>query len=146
MARKKRGTKKRHSRRRRIGAVSGNMTSLLGIIAGAAAGKMLANKVLPNIDSKIKNAGVAVIGAFVLPKFMKNELGKALGNGMVAAGGLGLISELIPGIGAVDETIEFPVTVGEIPDNISVISGGESVMAGDNLTVLAGMDEEDEDY
>jgi hypothetical protein len=39
--------------------------------------------------------------------------------------------------------IEFPVTVGEVPDNISVIAG-DQVMAGDDLSVMAGMDEDEE--
>jgi hypothetical protein len=76
---------------------------------------------------------------------LKGELGKAIGNGMIAAGGAGLVGGLIPALGQMDDTMTFPVTVGEIPDNISVIAGSDDVMAGDDLSVLAGM-EEDETY
>ena len=144
MARRKK-TKYR-SKRRRMGAIGGAdmITSALGIVAGAVAGKFVANKLLPNVNSKIKNAGVVVIGA-MLPKFVKSNIGKAVGNGMIAAGGVGLVSELLPGIGAMDDSIEFPVTVGEVPDNLSVIAGDGDVMAGDDLSVLSGIEETDEE-
>jgi hypothetical protein len=98
---------------------------------------------LPNVDERIKNAGVVVLGAAVFPRLIKGELGKAIGNGMVAAGGAGLVGSFIPALGQADDMIEFPVTVGEVPDNLSVIAGDE-VMAGDDLSVMAGMDEDEE--
>lgn len=141
MARKK--AKKTYRKKRRVGAIGGsNLTSVAGIVAGAIVGKMVVNKVLPNIDTKIKNAGVIAIGAFLMPRLLKGELGKALGNGMIAVGGAGLVGEFIPAIGQVD-TIDFPVMVGEVPDNLSVVAG-DDVMAGDDLQVLAGMDEDED--
>ena len=130
-------------RRRRMGAIGkgAGIQSILGIVGGAVAAKYVTAKLLPNVDSKIKSAGVIALGAIVMPKVLKGELGKALGNGMVAVGGANLVSEFLPGIGAM-ETIEFPVQVGEVPDNISVIAGDE-VMAGDDLSVMAGMDDEE---
>ena len=112
----------------------------LGIVAGAVIGKKVAG-MLPIGDERIKNAAVLAIGV-VFPTILKGDLGKALGNGMIAAGGAGLVGNLVPALGAVD-TMEFPVTVGEVPDNLSVIAG-DDVMAGDDLAVLAGY-EEDED-
>jgi hypothetical protein len=140
MARRKRKTSRRKSSRRRMGAVG---KATLGIIAGAIAGRLVAKKLLPNVDERIKNAGVVVLGAAVFPRLIKGELGKAIGNGMVAAGGAGLVGAFIPALGQADDMIEFPVTVGEIPDNLSVIAGDE-VMAGDDLSVMAGMDEDEE--
>lgn len=144
----KRRTKKKSSRRkssrRRMGAVGGaNITAALGIIAGAVAGRLVAKKLLPNIDERIKNAGVVVLGAVVFPKLIKGDLGKAIGNGMIAAGGAGLIGSFIPALGQVDDVMEFPVTVGEVTDNLSVIAG-DDVMAGDDLSVMAGMDDIDD--
>lgn len=144
----KRRTKKKSSRRkssrRRMGAVGGaNITAALGIIAGAVAGRLVAKKLLPNIDERIKNAGVVVLGAAVFPRLIKGDLGKAIGNGMIAAGGAGLIGSFIPALGAIDDTMEFPVTVGEVTDNLSVIAG-DDVMAGDDLLVMAGMDDIDD--
>jgi hypothetical protein len=144
MAKRKRKTSRRRSSRRRMGAVGkANIQATLGIIAGAVAGRLVAKKLLPNVDERIKNAGVVVLGAAVFPRLIKGELGKAIGNGMVAAGGAGLVGSFIPALGQADDMIEFPVTVGEVPDNLSVIAGDE-VMAGDDLSVMAGMDEDEE--
>jgi hypothetical protein len=146
---RKRKTSRRTSRRRgrRMGAIKGGaMTSALGIIAGAVAGKLVVSKLLPNVDDKIKSAGVVALG-FVFPNLIKGDMGKAIGNGMIAAGGASLVGSFVPGLGAVNDTIEFPVTVGEIPDNLSVIAGDDDVMAGNDDSVMAGMAyDEDEDY
>ena len=144
---KKRHHKKKHTRRRsRMGAApKGMLTSILGIAAGAVVGRLVAKKLLPNIDEKIKNAGVVVIGSMVMPKVLKSELGRAIGNGMIASGAVGLTSSFLPAIAGTDDMIEFPVSVGEVEDNLSVIAGaydGSSVMAGDDLSVLAGDDED----
>ena len=143
MARRRKSTKRRISRRR-MGAVGkANIQAALGIIAGAVIGKKVAG-FIPVGDERIKNAAVLGIG-LAFPMILKGELGKAIGNGMIAAGGAGLVGGLIPALGQMDDTMTFPVTVGEIPDNISVIAGSDDVMAGDDLSVLAGM-EEDETY
>ena len=143
MARRRKSTKRRTSRRR-MGAVGkANFQAALGIIAGAVIGKKVAG-FIPVGDERIKNAAVLGSG-LAFPMILKGELGKAIGNGMIAAGGAGLVGGLIPALGQMDDTMTFPVTVGEIPDNISVIAGSDDVMAGDDLSVLAGM-EEDEMY
>jgi hypothetical protein len=143
MARRRKSTKRRSSRRR-MGAVGkANIQAALGIIAGAVIGKKVAG-FIPVGDERIKNAAVLGIG-LAFPMILKGDLGKAIGNGMIAAGGAGLVGGLIPALGAMDDTMTFPVTVGEIPDNLSVIAGDDTVMAGDDLSVLAGM-EDDETY
>ncbi len=140
--RKKSTTKRRRSR---VGAVpKGSIMSSVGLIAGAVAGRLVAKKVLPNIDEKIKNVGVVAVG-FLFPKLMKSEMGKSIGNGMIAAGGLGLVGSFLPALAGVDDMIEFPVQVSGIDDGLSVIAG-DDVMAGDDtLSVLAGMGD-DYDY
>jgi hypothetical protein len=144
MAKRRKKTSRRRTSRRRMGAMGGaNIQAALGIIAGAVAGRLVAKKLLPNVDERIKNAGVVVLGAAVFPRLIKGELGKAIGNGMIAAGGAGLVGSFIPALGAMDDTMMFPVTVGEVPDNLSVIAGDDQVLAGDDLSVMAGMDTED---
>ena len=144
MAKRKRKTsRRRRSGGRRMGSPAGMLQSALGVIAGAVVGKMVAKKLLPNVDERIKNAGVVVLGAAVFPRLIKGDLGKSIGAGMIAAGGAGLVGSFIPALGAIDDTMEFPVTVGEVPDNISVIAGDE-VMAGDDLSVLAGIEDDEE--
>lgn len=108
-----------------------------GLVAGAAAARILTSsgKILPNLDAKIKSAGVIALGAF-LPKLVKGSFGKSIGDGMVAAGGIGLL-QATNVLGAIDQAMEIPVSV-MAGDDLSVIAGyGE-----DNLSVIAGMDEE----
>ena len=143
--RKKTSHRRRRSYGRRMGNPGGMLQNALGVIAGAVAGRLVATKLLPNVDERIKNAGVVALGVAVFPRLIKGTWGSAIGAGMVAAGGTGLVSSFIPAIGAMSDSIEFPVTVGEVPDNISVIAG-DQVMAGDDLAVLAGMEEDDEMY
>jgi hypothetical protein len=99
---------------------------------------------LPIGDERIKNAAVLAVGLF-FPRLVKGDMGKAIGNGMIAAGGAGLIGKLVPQLGAADDVMDFPMSVGEIPDNISVIAGNDDVMAGDSLSVIAGDMYDDED-
>ena len=141
MARRRKSTKRRS--RRRMGAIGkrANLTAALGIIAGAVIGKKVAG-FIPVGDERIKNAAVLGIG-LAFPMILKGDMGKAIGNGMIAAGGAGLVGQLVPGLGQMDDTMTFPVTVGEVPDNISVIAGDDTVLAGDDLSVLAGYDEDD---
>ena len=111
-----------------------------GLVAGAVGARILTSspKILPNLDPKIKSAGVIALGVF-FPKFVKGSLGKSIGDGMVAAGGLGLL-QATNVLGAIDQSMDIPV---------SVMAGNElSVMAGDgyaqdNLSVISGaMDEQ----
>ena len=141
MARRRKSTRRRSSRRR-MGAIGkAGIGQALGIVAGAVIGKKVAG-MLPIGDERIKNAAVLAIGV-VFPNIVKGDIGKALGNGMIAAGGAGLVGNIVPALGAMDDTMTFPVTVGEVPDNISVIAGDDTVMAGDNLSVLAGYEEDE---
>lgn len=111
------------SRRRRIGAVGGGTGMLLGVAAGAVVGRLLQSKVLPNVDDRIKSAGLVALGAF-FPRFMKGPMGAGVGAGMVAAGAVGLASSF--GIGA--DSYAIPVTIaGNLPD------------PGDPLQVVSGL-------
>ena len=142
MARRRKSTRRRSTRRHRMGAIGkAGIGQALGIVAGAVIGKKVAG-MLPIGDERIKNAAVLAIGV-VFPNIVKGDIGKALGNGMIAAGGAGLVGNIVPALGAMDDTMTFPVTVGEVPDNISVIAGDDTVMAGDNLSVLAGYEEDE---
>jgi len=140
MARKRK--RRTPGRRKRMGAIGkADFAAAAGIIAGAVIGKKVA-QFIPIQDARIKNAAVLGIG-LAFPMLLKGDLGKAVGNGMIAAGGAGLIGQLVPQLGQMDDTMTFPVTVGEVPDTISVIAGDDDVMAGDDLSVLAGMDDDD---
>lgn len=138
MARRKRRSAPRRKRSRRMGAIGkGFIMDAAGLVVGAAAARVLTSspKILPNLDAKIKSAGVIAIGAF-FPKLIKGAFGKSVGDGMVAAGGLGLL-QATNVLGAIDQAMEIPVSV-MAGDDLSVIAGYQP----DNLSVIAGMDEE----
>jgi hypothetical protein len=151
MARRKKRKATSRRRSRRMGAVKNQLMDAVTLTAGAVAGTIVASKLFPNIDEKIKNAAVIGIGAFLMPKVLKGAIGQNLGNGMIAAGGLGLLKSFNV-IGAVSDMLEVPVQIGAVEDNISLISGtdsvmaGDRVMAGDDLSIMAGVDEEEYGY
>jgi len=136
--RKKRSAPSRRRSGRKMGAIGkGFFMDAAGLVVGAAAARVLTSsgKILPNLDPKLKSAGVIAIGAF-FPKLLKGSFGKSIGDGMVAAGGLGLL-QATNVLGAIDQAMEIPVSV-MAGDDLSVISG----YSQDNLSVIAGMDEE----
>lgn len=137
--RKKRSAPSRRRRSgRKMGAIGkGFFMDAAGLVVGAAAARVLTSsgKILPNLDPKLKSAGVIAIGAF-FPKLLKGSFGKSIGDGMVAAGGLGLL-QATNVLGAIDQAMEIPVSV-MAGDDLSVISG----YSQDNLSVIAGMEEE----
>ena len=136
--RKRRSAPSRRRKSRRMGAIGKSfIMDAAGLVAGAAAARVLTSsgKILPNIDAKLKSAGVIALGAF-FPKLLKGSFGKAIGDGMVAAGGLGLLQSTGV-LGAIDNAMEIPVSV-MAGDDLSVIAG----YGQDNLSVIAGMDEE----
>jgi hypothetical protein len=136
--RKKRSAPSRRRKSRKMGAIGKSfIMDAAGLVAGAAAARVLTSsgKILPNIDAKLKSAGVIALGAF-FPKLLKGSFGKAIGDGMVAAGGLGLLQSTGV-LGAIDNAMEIPVSV-MAGDDLSVIAG----YTPDNLSVIAGMDEE----
>lgn len=135
--RKKRSVPSRR-RSRKMGAIGKSfIMDAAGLVAGAAIARVLTSsgKILPNIDAKVKSAAVVVIGAF-FPKLVKGAIGKSIGDGMVAAGGLGLLQSTGV-LGQIDQSMEIPVSV-MAGDDLSVIAG----YGQDNLSVIAGMDEE----
>lgn len=143
MARRKRHTKK-HTRRRRhsgMGAVGTGMTHILGLVAGAVAGKMLRSKTLPNVDDKFKSLGEIAIG-IALPRFVKNDFVKAMGAGMIVDGGTSALSSfgIMSGIGADDVSMEY--LSGS--DEIQTIAGDDETMSGSaDIQTIAGIGEEE---
>jgi len=104
MARRKRATKRRTTRRRRmsgIGAMGSNVTTAIYTIAGAVAAGAVA-KFLPSTMNEKLKAAVPVVVGIMLPKYLKGNIGAGVGAGMVAAGGLKLVQSfgILNGIGA----------------------------------------------
>lgn len=155
MARKRKTTRKTtRSRRRRSGLGAINPTNMLMNIAGLAAGVAGAaalNKfVLGSQNETIQKAGPIVAG-LALPMFVKSDLGKSLGSGMIAYG----VGKVFAGMGLAGLGEEFSVPLSISGDEVALIAGdndfvmagydnSDSVMAGDdNLSLLAGFDDMD---
>jgi hypothetical protein len=135
---KKAAPRRRRSSGRKMGALGkGFIMDAAGLVAGAVGARILTSspKILPNLDPKLKSAGVIALGVF-FPKLIKGGLGKSIGDGMIAAGGLGLL-QATNVLGAIDQSMDIPVSV-MAGNDLSVIAG----YTPDNLSVIAGMEEE----
>jgi len=99
MARRKKTSKKRVTRRRskRMGAIDMKLdfASALYTIAGGVAARFVSNTIngtTLNDSYKKYVAAVAPIAVgLLLPTFVKSDIVKSVGNGMIAVGGLGLV-------------------------------------------------------
>ncbi len=115
-----------HRRRRRVGAIGmGNiLTNVAGIAAGAAAGSFVRNIIKKNfatLPAFVAPLGVVALGVLT-PKLLKNEMGKAVGAGLIGAGSLYALVGFgvpLPGITGVSrigltykDTPKFQQTVG----------------------------------
>lgn len=142
MAKRRIAKKKTTRRRSRVGAIPGGITDVLSVVAGAAVAKIAASKIAPTMDAKIKNAALIVIGAVVLPKVLKNAMGKNIGLGMATAGGLGLLSDfnVISGI----DTYQLPVVVSGLPGSsqLPVMSGNTNDGQMSRMMVAGAAEEE----
>lgn len=139
MAKRKRSTKKTYSRRRSVGSVNtGQILNQSGfLLAGLAAAGILNKTVLANKSDNIK-ALIPIALGIGLPMFIKSDLGKFAGLGMIASGGNRLLQKFnIAGLGE-DSSFEVPISVSG--DGLSLIAGVD-----DDDLAMAGMDYNDDD-
>jgi len=124
----------RPTRRRRVGAAGGGLImDVLGITAGAIVARKV-DSFLPNLNPTIRNAAKVAVGV-ALPKFVKNPMIKAVGDGMIAVGGAGLVGGLVPALGATDE-----VLVISGADEINEVNGIDEIGQAD-INEVNGIDE-----
>lgn len=131
---KRRKTTKRRSSRRSVGALkSGNMlVSIGGVLAGVVAAGYI-NKLALKSQSSTIQAIVPIAAGIALPMFVKSELGKFAGAGMIAYGGSKFLASA--GLGATED--DMSVTISG--DDLSVIAGDDNfAMAGDDNFAMAG--------
>ena len=115
MAKRKKTKKTTRRRRRSMGAAGMGeaVTTLAGLTAGAIAGAYVSGMVkarLATLPKFAAPAGVVAIGYFV-PKMLKSNLGKAIGAGMQAVGGLQLLNTVvaIPGLAGLGAILDRTV-------------------------------------
>lgn len=158
MARRKTHHKRKaHHRRKRshMGAVSGNFTTMLSMVAGAVAGRVLQSKLQDKVNPKLLAGGQVVAGMF-LPKLIKSKIGAGIGAGMVVNGGVTLLNSFgvisaISGDGAMvsyeDESMsgsaDIQTIAGDDMDDMGYTDYG-TMSGSSDISVLAG--DEDFDY
>jgi hypothetical protein len=107
MAHRRKKSSHRKHRRHRVGAINVKQVGMkvLGVAAGAFAARTLYNVVVknyPTIAPQYIGLGEVALGVLV-PKFIKNDIGGGIGDGLIAIGSLTAMQNfgLINGIGAV---------------------------------------------
>jgi hypothetical protein len=153
----KRRKKTTTTRRRRVSGVgkinTGSLVnSIGGVLIGVAAAGYL-NKLALQGKSNMIQGAVPIIAGIAVPMFLKSELGKFAGAGMIAYGGSKFLASAgLAGIGA-DDSFGIPVSISG-DDQLSIMAGDEFAMAGDEfamagdeLSSLAGINNfiDDED-
>jgi hypothetical protein len=126
-----------------MSGVTGDVTNVLAMVAGAIAGRMVQNK-FGGTNPKVIAAGQIAAGIF-LPKLVKNKFVAGIGTGMIVNGGVTLANQFgvvsaISGLGA-DYSLDYVSGT----DNLTAIAGGvgitdQGIMTGDTdrLSVVAG--------
>ena len=138
MARRKRATKKRTTRRRRmsgVGAMGSQITGALYTIAGAVAAGAVTKFLPATMNEKLK-AAVPVVVGIMLPKYLKGNIGQGIGAGMVAAGGLKLVQSfgILNGIAGGYAGYQIPAVSGSY-NNAGLVDTSYMTPS------IAGMDE-----
>jgi hypothetical protein len=155
MARRKSHHKRKTHRRRKshMGSTGGNFTTMLSMVAGAVAGRILQTKLQDKVNPKLLAGGQVVAGMF-LPKLVKSKIGAGIGAGMVVNGGVTLLNSFgvisaISGDGATvsyeDESMSGSADIQTIAGNDDMGYTDYGTMSGSSdISVIAG--DEDFDY
>lgn len=151
--RRRKHTRKSHSRRRRhsrgMSGMGSGMTSIISMVAGAIVGKVISTKLSDKVNSKILAGGQIAVGYF-LPKMVKNKFAAGLGTGMIINGAVtglqsfGVISAINGMVGADEISYDYDTMSGT--DELQSIAGytDEGTFSGTaDLSTIAAMDMED---
>ena len=138
--RKKTKTSRRRRRVSGIGKVNAGsaLTQIGGVLVGVAAGAYL-NKLALSGKSNTIQAAVPAAAGIAVQMFLKSDLGKSIGSGLIAYGGGKFLSNMgLSGIGA--DSIDLPVSISG-DDTLSMVAGDDDyAMAGDDDYAMAGDD------
>lgn len=143
MSKSKKTTKKSYRSRRVSGVGKLNTENLFNQIAGTVAGVAAAgymNKLLlANRSTAIQAAVPAAAGILIPSMLLKTPFGQALGNGMIAFGGIKFLSSVgLAGVAGVDD-ITIPVSVSGADGTLSIMAGDyDYAMSGDDYYAMAG--------
>ena len=110
MSRRKSHKKVTHKRRHKRGSLHGVQSMAMkgvSVIAGGVAAQVLGNVIATQFaTSTMKNylvAGAPIVAGFLIPKFVKSDIGAGIGAGMIAVGGVKLFQSfgVIAGVPAI---------------------------------------------
>lgn len=144
----KRKAKKSYTKRRRrsrMGAIGKiDLMAPIAMIGGAVVGRFLVNKFLAKQTGMIK--GAAQVGAGLgVQLFVKNAMAYNAGSGMVAAGGLTLIQSVAPNL-AIGAEGDSEILFISGTEDISTVNGVDQIGAdpmNDEINTINGIDEDD---
>jgi len=144
----KRKAKKSYTKRRRrsrMGAIGKiDLMAPIAMIGGAVIGRFLVNKFLSKQNGTIK--GVAQVGAGLgVQLFVKNAMAYNAGSGMIAAGGLTLIQSVAPNL-AIGAEGDSEILFISGTEDISTVNGVDQIGAdpmNDEINTINGIDEDD---
>lgn len=126
---KKAAPKRRSGRRRISGTTTDFLTQAAGAVAGFVVGKMASEKLLPNLDEKVKGAGLIAAGMFLVPMVSKGAFAKSLSMGMAVAGGNAILQStgILAGIAGY---LPSPAIAGQGVTNLIAGQGVAAQVAG----------------
>jgi len=144
----KRKAKKSYTKRRRrsrMGAIGKiDLMAPIAMIGGAVVGRFLVNKFLAKQTGIIK--GAAQVGAGLgVQLFVKNAMAYNAGSGMVAAGGLTLIQSVAPNL-AIGAEGDSEILFISGTDEINTVNGVDQIGAdamNDEINTVNGIDEDE---
>jgi hypothetical protein len=104
--RKSKKAHRRHHRAHRMSGVSGTIQTAAFTIVGAAAAKAV-SKIIPSSLPAVVQSAIPIAVGVMVPKFVKGPSGQAIGAGMVAVGGLGIIQSfgILKGVGVLPPAV-----------------------------------------
>lgn len=131
---------RRKSSRRVSGLANGMLAKVGGALVGYVGARMISEKVLPNLDGKIKGAAVAAAGIFLVPKVLKNQLGEGLAIGFGVAGGHMVLQStgLLAGVSNYLPSYTRPMLAGSgIPQSVAGTEGISQTVGGGSSRTYA---------
>lgn len=146
MAKKKKGKKKSH-RRRRVGAMHAGLANVAtkagGIVAGAVAAAFVNSAIKKSMATAPAFTGgaLAVVAGVALPMFVKgNAFVESMGDGLIAAGGLFVLNETflsIPGVSGLPVMPGLPnARPGFVTNTVGRVTNRRRMGSLDSLKVV----------
>lgn len=83
------------------------LTNTAGLAAGGICGKFIVKKIAPNLDPRLKCAGIILAGAIIPEMAQRTPILANVGNGMMAIGGAELVGSFVPGLAGIYDDFDF---------------------------------------